>query len=394
MHNPKVDIAPFIPDIHALDIMGIKRTGETSYEVSLNLEGSNAWKWVVDREARRRETVGELSIKVQYIRPKELRRYDGFYGWIGTTESYEIPRNDLGCLAPKEGPYGIVWGRKNCEGGTWTQLLPGGVSGEVMSFLDSQKGWMLKNASMNRDGDIWASYVYDTCPHVGKCTVQTRVYYPVARIPRPSQPEDEATTTFARTLVSLVAGVVGKLHDPGFPDRYGVYTSRGYHTKWPIQEERFQQCRSCFCYKYVKRGNDEDSEMREGALGDINTHGIEPVEWCYFKRDWIASFAKARSFLHSKGISPGSSLGQYVMKQASEQGACEAYMWRTKVYSNSKDNYNQQVVWHPWTSGARSVVFEDGEHPRIVGYGPEVSISLNLSTFNKKVVELQRAFNR
>lgn len=306
--------------------------------------------------------VDTLEVDVRYIPLKQKGEYNGYYGWTGEVETVAFINRNMNCLARKMDvspnlleelePYNNA--RTCCEGKMRFFNVSKQYYDELIGALEQMPGKIYFDEDdpyRNNNNKISVRFLEYKCPHYDKCDEKLKLKkWPIVHIPAPGQRYTEAKTGLARAIACAAAGIIAKSIDPAYPDRYGVYTARGYKPPYPIQQELFPSCCSCALYKYVKRGNeDEEADLRQPGLPEMKD-SYPQIDWCRFYKKWIEEISVAR---FTSGYNKNN------INKASQSSACEAYMWRTKyIDSATEDKYNPANTG--WVASSKAIkVLED-----------------------------------
>lgn len=374
--------------IVSVTVTGLKRlSSKLSFVATVSLKDTGAWQKEFDEDGNSfLAPVESMEVGVEYISPRDCPQYSGFYGWIGKMPMLALNNDSIGCLG-RDLPVADwllealrPWDRKrrqSCEGGPRLFVVPVERMGAAIDQLSGVEGMTFQHCSLN-DKVAWLEYVQAPCKNVQKCdTFRKTVYYPPIHIPFPNQAPEEASTTLTRFVMGATAGCVARVVDPTYCGGGNFWHKRGRAHPYPVCKERFPSCRTCLYYKHVVRGNEllEDGSappMGQAGLSTIAKDGVEPIEWCRFHRRWIEAPWEARQEMMQKSISPTSSLGSWMLSEASKRAACDTYQWRQWFSTDKKSNYRQTGVFRQWTPAVRGVYEED---TLVIARAPFVSVS-------------------
>ena len=306
--------------------------------------------------------VKTLEVDIRHVPPKERGEYNGYYGWIGSVETMPFVDRNLNCLSRKMDvspglrkeiePYDNV--RSSCEGRIRYFNVSKCYYEELIGTLGNMNGKIFDDVFdpyRENNGKISVRFLEHKCANYDTCDKRLRPKrWPVVHIPAPGQSYLEAKTALARAMASAAAGLIAKSLDPAYPDRYGIYTARGYRPTYPIQQELYPSCQTCSMYKYVKRGNeDEDADMRQPGLPEMKD-SWPGVDWCRFHQDWIWGMTETRAELGQTGRK-----SKTEVRRAAECSACSAYMWRVRYIASVSEESKYNPAFESWIASSKAI---------------------------------------
>jgi len=323
--------------------------------------------------------IKNLLITVKYIPINEAKKYNGYYGWIGETDMISFfDRNSVGCQVSKKINCSSnlnkfmekEYQRTKCEGGFRKLEAPITYINEIREIANNLGE--VTGESFYADNNSYCVWLNQkACESLEKCHPLKMKYWPTVHIPFPNSSYLEAGTGITRSVSSAVAGLIAKLLDPGFPNRYGIYKARGLKTPYPIQEELYPSCYSCTHYKYINRGEDEESDLRQPGLPEQKDI-FPPIDWCRFHENWITPLTETRFEANQNNL-----YNQNTIKRSAKESACHAYSWREKMYASPSDTNKYNPVWRNWIQCTKAVIIKNNI---ITAYsGTNIKVSINLS---------------